>query len=70
VLEGNRPAPRGQVQIDVCFSISGEGIVQVSATDVETGKAQMIKLTSATGLDRGELEKMIEDHRQHPPSAS
>jgi molecular chaperone DnaK len=50
LLEGLRPAARGQVQIDVSFTLSSDGIVHVTAVDVETGKAQAIRITAAVGL--------------------
>jgi molecular chaperone DnaK len=58
LLEGLRRAPRGQVQIDVSFTISSDGIVHVSAADVETGKAQTIRITGAVGLSEHELSEI------------
>ncbi|MBI5508965.1 MAG: Hsp70 family protein [Deltaproteobacteria bacterium] len=67
-LESIRKAQRGQVQIDVGFSISTDGIVHVTATDVETGKAQEIKITSSVGLSKADLERMIAEHQQPAPA--
>jgi molecular chaperone DnaK len=64
VLEGLRLAPAGDVKIDVAFEISADGIVRVTATDVETGKEQNIRIAGAVGIGDRELERMIEDHRQ------
>ncbi len=57
-LEGLRRAPRGQVQIDVSFTISPEGIVSVTATDVETGKAHALRITGAVGLSDQVVERL------------
>lgn len=69
-LEGIRPAPRGDVKIDVKFEISTEGIVEVSATNVETGEAERIRITGALGLPETELDAISDDHRQNPPSST
>lgn len=69
-LEGLRPAPRGEVEIDVRFNISAEGIVEVSATNVETGEAERIRISGALGLPDTELDAISDDHRQNPPSSS
>ncbi|OGQ78660.1 MAG: hypothetical protein A2289_02140 [Deltaproteobacteria bacterium RIFOXYA12_FULL_58_15] len=57
-LEDLRPAPRGQIEIDVAFSISPEGIVHVTATDVETGNLQTINISGAVGLPEQEVVRM------------
>jgi molecular chaperone DnaK len=67
ILDGLRLAPAGDVEIDVIFSITVEGIVHVSAIDVETNKKQTIRIEGAMGVAEEELERMIEDHRANPP---
>jgi molecular chaperone DnaK len=60
-LESIPPAPRGVPQIEVAFDIDANGILTVSATDKATGKAQEIKISGSSGLDEGEIEKMVKD---------
>lgn len=60
-LEGIAPAPRGMPQIEVKFDIDANGVVQVSATDKNTGKEQQIKIQSSGGLSEEEIEKMVKD---------
>ncbi len=55
------PAPRGVPQIQVTFDIDSNGIVNVSAKDMGTGKSQRITITSSSGLNDEEIEKMIKD---------
>lgn len=62
-LEGIRPAPRGEVQIDVSFSISADGDVQVSAKDVESGRSQQIHIGTNRGIPEQDLKKMIARNR-------
>lgn len=69
-LTGLRPAPRGQIEIDVTFSIGNDGSVQVSATDVETGRAQEIQIARALGLGEAEMARLMEEHRRHGNSLS
>ncbi len=57
-LMGIPPAPRGVPQIEVTFDIDANGIVNVSAKDLGTGKEQSIKITSSTNLSKEEVEKM------------
>jgi len=64
VLTGLRRAPRGQVEIDVTFSIDGDGIVSVSARDMETNQQQSIQVTSSSGLTKEEVGKMVEDAKE------
>ncbi len=64
VLTGLRRAPRGQVEIDVAFSIDGDGIVSVSARDMETNQQQSIQVTSSSGLTKEEVVKMVEDAKE------
>ncbi|MBN1947310.1 MAG: molecular chaperone DnaK [Bradymonadales bacterium] len=65
VFEGLRPAPAGEVELEVTFSISADGIVSVSARDLETGKAKSITVTATTGLTEDEIQKMIEENRDY-----
>jgi molecular chaperone DnaK len=57
MLTGLRAAPRGGVDIDVIFDISADGIVSVSALDVQTGARQSITVTASSGLTEDEIEK-------------
>jgi molecular chaperone DnaK len=57
MLTGLRAAPRGKVDIDVIFDISADGIVSVSAMDVETGVQQSITVTASSGLTEEEISK-------------
>lgn len=57
-LEGIRPAPRGVPQIEVAFDIDANGILNVSARDVDTGVAQGISITNNGGLSANEIERM------------
>jgi molecular chaperone DnaK len=65
ILTGLRRAPKGEVEIDVSFDISADGLVSVSAKDVETGKEQSITVTATSGLTENEIDQMIEDSRQY-----
>ncbi len=58
-LTGIPPAPRGVPRIEVSFDIDANGIVNVSAKDLGTGKEQKITITSSSGLSDEEIEKMI-----------
>ncbi len=64
-LEGIKPAPRGVPQIEVTFDIDANGIVNVSARDIGTGKEQRIAITSAGGLDKDEIERMVKNAQEH-----
>jgi len=64
-LTGINPAPRGVPQIEVQFDIDANGIVNVSATDKATGKAQEIKITAGSGLSDEEIEKMVRDAEEN-----
>jgi len=60
-LEGIRPAPRGEPQVDVTFEIDANGILHVSAKDKDTGVEQSITITQSSNLDRAEVDRMIAD---------
>ncbi|MFP4189549.1 MAG: molecular chaperone DnaK [Candidatus Woesearchaeota archaeon] len=59
------PAPRGVPQIEVTFDIDANGIVNVSAKDLGTGKEQSIKITATTNLTEDEIEKMKKEAEEH-----
>ncbi|HIC22099.1 MAG TPA: molecular chaperone DnaK, partial [Planctomycetes bacterium] len=60
-LDGIPAAPRGVPQIEVSFDIDANGILEVSAKDLGTGKEQTIKIQSSSGLSEGEVEKMRQE---------
>ncbi len=64
-LEGMMPAPRGVPQIEVTFDIDANGIVNVSAKDVATGKEQNITITASSGLAESEIDRMVTDAESH-----
>jgi len=59
------PAPRGIPQIEVAFDIDANGILNVSAKDLGTGKQQSIEIKSSSGLSDQEVEKMTKDAEAH-----
>jgi molecular chaperone DnaK len=61
VLDGIRPARRGEVSIEVTFDISADGIVGVSAKDVATGQQQSITVTATSGLTEEELRRILDE---------
>ncbi|MBV8727693.1 MAG: molecular chaperone DnaK [Candidatus Eremiobacteraeota bacterium] len=60
-LEGIPPAPRGVPQIEVTFNIDANGIVNVSAKDLGTGREQQITITATTNLGKDEIDRMVKD---------
>ncbi len=64
-LVGIPPAPRGVPQIEVTFDIDANGIVNVSALDKATQKAQSIRIQASGGLTEGEIQKMVKDAESH-----
>jgi molecular chaperone DnaK len=64
-LVGVPPAPRGVPQIEVTFDIDANGIVNVSAKDLGTGKEQRITITASSGISEEEIEKMVKDAELH-----
>jgi molecular chaperone DnaK len=62
MLTGLRAAPRGGVDIDVIFDISADGIVSVSALDVQTGARQSITVTASSGLTEEEIQKAAQSN--------
>jgi molecular chaperone DnaK len=64
-LTGLPPAPRGIPQIEVTFDIDADGILNVSAKDLATGKAQSIRIEASSGLTENEIDKMVKDAEAH-----
>jgi len=64
-LTGIPPAPRGVPQIEVAFDIDANGILNVSAKDLGTGKEQNITITASSGLSEDEVSKMVNEAKQH-----
>ncbi|MFO7555212.1 MAG: molecular chaperone DnaK [Desulfobacterales bacterium] len=64
-LTGIPPAPRGMPQIEVTFDIDANGIVDVSAKDMATGKQQSIRITASSGLTREEIDRLVRDAELH-----
>jgi len=65
ILSGIPPAPRGVPQIEVTFDIDASGILNVTAKDKATGKANTITITGSTGLSKDEVEKMKKEAEAH-----
>ena len=64
-LVGIPPAPRGVPQIEVTFDIDANGILNVSAKDLGTGKEQKITITASSGLNKDEIDRMVKDAQSH-----
>src|ERR1700719_2000542 len=64
-LTGIPPAPRGVPQIEVTFDIDANGILNVTAKDMATGKDQTIKITSSSGLSKEDVERMAKEASAH-----
>src|ERR671937_2440883 len=64
-LVGLPPAPRGLPQIEVAFDIDANGIVNVSAKDLATGKEQKITISGSSGLSKDEVNRMVKDAQSH-----
>jgi molecular chaperone DnaK len=65
VLDGIPPAPRGTPQIEVSFDIDANGILNVSARDKATGRAQQITIQSSSGLSKEEIDRMVREAESH-----
>ena len=65
ILTGLRRAPKGEVEVDVTFSISADGIVSVTAKDLETGLEQSITVTATSGLTEDEIRDMIDANKDY-----
>src|SRR6266850_1019650 len=64
-LTGIPPAPRGVPQVEVAFDIDANGILNVSAKDLGTGKEQKIEIKAGSGLSDAEVERMVKDAESH-----
>ncbi len=64
-LTGMPPAPRGIPQVEVSFDIDANGILNVTAKDLATNKQQAITITSSSGLNEDEINKMVKDAERH-----
>src|SRR5256714_1123799 len=64
-LVGIPPAPRGMPQVEVTFDIDANGIVNVSAKDMGTGREQKITISASSGLSKDEIDKMMKDAESH-----
>lgn len=64
-LDGIPPAPRGRPQVEVTFDLDANGILNVSAKDLGTGKEQKITITASSGLSKDEIERMRKDAEIH-----
>lgn len=64
ILTGIPNAPRGKPKIEVLFAINAEGIVSVSAKDLDTGRTQKIEVTASSGLTEEEIKKMRDAHNE------
>jgi len=65
ILDGLRPAPKGEVEVEVTFEINSDGIVSVSAKNLETGMKQSITVTATSGLTEEEIKKMIKEGKEY-----
>ncbi|HET6173740.1 MAG TPA: molecular chaperone DnaK [Gaiellales bacterium] len=64
-LEGIRPAPRGQPQVEVTFDLDANGILNVSARDQGTGAEQKVTIAESANLDTSEIDRMVRDAEAH-----
>jgi molecular chaperone DnaK len=64
-LDGIPPAPRGIPQIEVTFDIDANGILHVTAKDKATGKEQKVTITASTNLNKGDIDRMVQEARQN-----
>ncbi|MFF2517202.1 molecular chaperone DnaK [Streptomyces sp. NPDC058086] len=64
-LKDIRPAPRGEPQVEVILDIDANGILNVTARDKDTSKEQTITISEGSNLDKGEVERMVQEAEQH-----
>lgn len=64
-LVGIPPAPRGVPQIEVTFAIDTDGVVNVSAKDLGTGRSQSIEVTASSGLSEDEVDRLVGEANKH-----
>ena len=65
MLDGIQPAARGEPQIEVTFDIDANGILNVSATDKATGKAQKVVIEPVSGLSEADIQRMVREAEEH-----
>ncbi|MBN2227051.1 MAG: molecular chaperone DnaK [candidate division Zixibacteria bacterium] len=65
ILDGIPPAPRGMPQIEVTFDIDANGILNVTAKDLGTGKSQNVRIEASSGLNEADINKMVNDAKMH-----
>ncbi len=65
ILDGIPPSPRGVPQVEVSFDIDANGIVNVGAKDLASGKTQSVTITASSGLSESEIQGMIRDAESH-----
>jgi molecular chaperone DnaK len=65
ILDGLRPAPKGEVEVEVTFEINSDGIVSVSAKNLETGLKQSIMVTATSGLTSEEIKDMMRQGQEY-----
>ena len=64
-LDGIPPAPRGIPQVEVTFDIDANGILNVTAKDKASGKEQKVTITASTNMNKEEIERKVQEARQH-----
>ncbi|HEY5983110.1 MAG TPA: molecular chaperone DnaK [Anaerolineales bacterium] len=64
-LDGIPPSPRGIPQVEVTFDIDANGILNVTARDKATGKEQKVTITASTNLNKGDIDRMVQEGKQH-----
>ena len=64
-FSGFEPERRGEVSIEVTFEIDADGVVNVSAKDLGTGKSQAIQVTASSGLDESEVDRLVKEAEEH-----
>jgi molecular chaperone DnaK len=64
-LDGIPPAPRGIPQVEVTFDIDANGILHVTAKDKASGKEQKVTITASTNLNKGDIDRMVQESKQH-----
>ena len=64
-LDGIPPAPRGVPKIEVTFDIDANGILNVSAKDLASGREQKIRIEASSGLSDGDIDKMVKEAKEH-----
>jgi molecular chaperone DnaK len=64
-MDGIPPAPRGIPQVEVTFDIDANGILHVTAKDMASGKEQKVTITASTNLNKGDIDRMVQEARSH-----